>query len=209
MNPKQDPSLAAKTLTKALWAHHTPADILKALAVRNWLSFSEESLSAAAQELEQHWSVRHAARILSLGGATLLTTFLLLATWLYADAPSMSRAQKVAGTLLTGGFFGFIASVLLMYFVVMPLLQQGRPEKLRLLSPASREPFLCATAVDFVEKFGEVRQYRDQVTGSGRALRVADLEVLNRLGYQAREQAREEAQRATCQRLHGLAVDPA
>lgn len=155
-----------------------------------WQALSQEELVVVRKELGQHWTVR-----LSPGaGLIAALAFALLGLFgMYVIADSST---------LTGFGVGLASAIVGVTF--HHLVKASYPHLLYLLEGASREPFLCKSAADYVETESTVREYRDAVVGQGRELTVLDVNVMLQLAYAQREEKALAAKRQNCLRLHGL-----
>lgn len=74
----------------------------------------------------------------------------------------------------------------------------------RNVQPLSEVIGACEQALDLVKKYPVCRAYRDDVVAQGRALMVADLNMLELLASSAKEEEGAEMHERFCRELHGV-----
>lgn len=171
-----------------------------------WLSLSSQQVDEALREVSSHWSMAHAnAYRWSWVVAGVVAWNIFVFT--YEAAPASSVWAALGFQFFTSCFVAFAA--LILGQASLALLRGNRQAFELLLKPARSTPFLCEGALEAVTDSKRARAYRDQLTSSGRDLRVLDLYHLKAEAQRERWAQQEQERDHTCKVLHGLVPLPA
>lgn len=166
-----------------------------------WLSLSSQQVDAALKEVSSHWTLAHANAFRWAWVAVGVFAW-NVAFFVYGMTSATSVLAVLGAHFFTSCFTAVLS--LILGQAVLAILRGNREGFEQLLKPARSAPFLCEGALEAVKDSPRARAYRDQLTASGRDLRVLDLYHLKAEARRERLARQEQEQDHTCKMLHGL-----
>ena len=164
--------------------------------VEYWVARTENEMAAAQEMCEAHWSTGWLATLSRKGAATWFTAPAIFLALCYAFAfPKSVSVYFCYEVLLAGAVFA-------VFFEHLQFNPWNRV--LKALSPIKGSPEKCHEALELVERYACVRQYRDRILAIGRQLRMVDFQVMQSLADGAQAEEAQRAKDLVCQKLHGL-----